>query len=49
LAGKPSEIDYQNGTVVKLARQFGVDVPVNQFVYNCVLPMELKARGVKLS
>jgi len=49
LAGKPSEIDYQNGTVVKLARQFGVDVPVNQFVYNCVLPMELKARGMNLS
>ncbi len=44
--GKPSEIDYQNGTVVKLAEQYGVEVPVNRFIYNCVLPMELKARGV---
>ncbi|WP_430814739.1 ketopantoate reductase family protein [Carboxylicivirga sp. RSCT41] len=43
--GKPSEIDYQNGTVVKLAEKYGVDVPVNRFVYDCILPMELKARG----
>jgi 2-dehydropantoate 2-reductase len=43
-AGKPSEIEYQNGTVVKLASQYGVDVPVNKFVYHCILPMEKKAR-----
>ena len=42
--GKPSEIDCQNGTVVKLAEKFGVDVPVNRFVYNCILPMEKRAR-----
>jgi 2-dehydropantoate 2-reductase len=42
--GKPSEIEYQNGTVVKLAKEFGVDVPVNRFVYSCILPMELKIR-----
>ncbi|WP_439182701.1 ketopantoate reductase family protein [Carboxylicivirga taeanensis] len=47
-AGKPSEIDYQNGTVVRLAEQYGVDVPVNRFIYNCVLPMELKARNRSL-
>lgn len=47
--GKPSEIDYQNGTVVKLAEQHGIHVPVNRFIYNCILPMELKARGLKLS
>lgn len=41
--GKPSEIEYQNGTVVKLAEKYGVDVPVNRFVYNCILPMEIKA------
>ncbi|WP_430812297.1 MULTISPECIES: ketopantoate reductase family protein [unclassified Carboxylicivirga] len=44
-AGKPSEIEYQNGTVVKLAERYGVDVPLNRFIYNCILPMELKARG----
>ncbi len=43
--GKPSEIEYQNGTVVKLAEKHGIDVPVNRFVYNCILPMELKARN----
>ncbi|MCU4162837.1 ketopantoate reductase family protein [Carboxylicivirga caseinilyticus] len=47
--GKPSEIEYQNGTVVKLAQKYGIDVPVNRFVYNCILPMELKARGLGLN
>jgi 2-dehydropantoate 2-reductase len=42
--GKPSEIEYQNGTVVRLAEKWGVDVPVNRFVYHCILPMEKKAR-----
>jgi 2-dehydropantoate 2-reductase len=42
--GKPSEIEYQNGTVVKLGEKLGIDTPVNRFVYNCILPVELKAR-----
>ncbi len=42
--GKPSEIEYQNGTVVRLAEQFGVHTPVNKFIYECILPMEKKAR-----
>lgn len=42
--GNPSELEYQNGTVVKFANQFNVDVPVNQFVYSCLVPAELKAR-----
>jgi 2-dehydropantoate 2-reductase len=44
--GKPSEIEYQNGTVVKLASRLGLDVPVNRFVYHCILPMEQRARKV---
>ncbi len=47
--GKPSEIEYQNGTVVKLAEKYGVDTPVNKFVYHCILPMELKARKIAMS
>ncbi len=43
--GKPSEIHYQNGTVVALAEKYGVEVPVNRFVYNCIIPMEMKARN----
>lgn len=42
--GRPSEIEYQNGTVVKLGNQLGVPTPINKFVYNCVLPMEKLAR-----
>ena len=42
-AGHPSEIEYQNGTVVKLAEKYGVDVPINRFIYQCILPMEKKA------
>ena len=45
--GKPSEIDYQNGAVVKLGKKYGVDTPLNRFVYYCILPMELKARSLK--
>ena len=44
-AGKPSEIEYQNGTAVKLGKQYGVDTPVNKFVYSSILPMDLKARN----
>lgn len=46
--GKPSEIDYQNGTVVRLGEEHGVDTPINRFVYNCILPSELKARGLDI-
>ena len=42
--GKPSEIEYQNGTVVRLGEKYGVDTPVNRFVYSCILPMEIRAR-----
>lgn len=47
IEGKPSEIEYQNGTVVKLAEKYGVDVPVNNFIYSCILPMENRARNNK--
>jgi 2-dehydropantoate 2-reductase len=43
--GKPSELEYQNGTVVKLAEKAGVDVPVNRFVYYSLLLMENRARS----
>ncbi len=45
LAGRPSEIEYQNGTVVRLGEELGVDVPVNRFVYSSILPMEIRARS----
>jgi len=42
--GKLSELEYQNGTVVKLAEKAGVDVPINRFVYYSLLLMEKRAR-----
>ncbi len=45
--GKPSELEYQNGTVVRLGKQYGIETPVNQFVYSCLLPQEMKARKMQ--
>ena len=42
--GRPSEIDYLNGTVVKLAEKHGVEVPVNRFVYHSLMLMEERAK-----
>lgn len=42
--GNPSEIEYHNGTVVKMAEKFGLEVPVNRFIYHSVLLMERNAR-----
>ncbi|WP_462319599.1 ketopantoate reductase family protein [Marinilabilia sp.] len=42
--GKPSELEYQNGTVVKLADEIGLDVPVNRFIYYSLILMEKRAR-----
>ena len=44
LEGKPSEIEYQNGAVVKIGEKYGVATPVNRLVYYSVLPSELRAR-----
>lgn len=49
LEGKPSEIEYQNGTVVRLGEKYGVDTPINRFIYSCILPMEIKAKDIIFS
>lgn len=43
--GKQSELDYWNGAVARLGREFAVPTPTNQFIYDCLLPSELRARG----
>jgi 2-dehydropantoate 2-reductase len=45
MAGRPSEIDYQNGAVVNLGEKYNIHVPVNRYIYSCILPMELAARA----
>ena len=46
LKGRPSELEAQTGTVVRLARAAGIGVPVNETIYRALLPLERKARGV---
>ena len=43
--GLRSELEEQNGAVVRLAREVGLNVPVNRFIYNALLPAEKIARG----
>lgn len=44
LDGKPSEINYQNGTIVRMAKQLNIATPLNDFIYYSLLPSERKAR-----
>lgn len=43
--GKPSELESQNGAVVRFGKQLNVPVPTHAFIYYSLLPSELKARG----
>lgn len=43
--GKPSELEMQNGAVVRLGKEVGVETPINSFIYNSLLPMEMRAQG----
>jgi len=45
MQGRPSELDAQIGAVVRFGRRAGVATPLNSFIYNSLLPMELRARG----
>jgi 2-dehydropantoate 2-reductase len=47
--GKPSEIEYQNGTIVRLGEKYGIPTPINRFVYFSILPMDMKSRGTNAS
>jgi 2-dehydropantoate 2-reductase len=44
-AGKPSELESQNGAVVRMARESGIDVPTNSLIYETLKPSEEKARA----
>ena len=45
MEGRPSELSSQNGAVVRLGRKEGVPVPLNEFIYSSLTPLELRARG----
>lgn len=44
-AGRPSELEAWNGAVVRMGAEAGVPTPVHGFIYACLLPLELRARG----
>ena len=47
--GKPSELEAWNGAVVRLGREAGVSTPLHEFIYDSLLPQELRARGQRVA
>jgi 2-dehydropantoate 2-reductase len=45
IAGRPSELEDQNGAVVRLGRERVVTTPINAYLYASLLPQEKRARG----
>jgi 2-dehydropantoate 2-reductase len=45
IAGRPSELEGQNGAVVRLGLESGVATPLHAFIYHSLLPLEQRARG----
>jgi 2-dehydropantoate 2-reductase len=45
MEGRPSELESQNGAVLRIAAEHDVDVPTNAFLYASLLPQECAARG----
>jgi 2-dehydropantoate 2-reductase len=39
-AGKPSELESQNGAVVRMARDAGIKVPIHESIYTALKPLE---------
>jgi 2-dehydropantoate 2-reductase len=44
MAGRPSELDAQNGAVIRLGKEAGVATPVNGMIFSSLLPLEMRAR-----
>jgi 2-dehydropantoate 2-reductase len=45
MEGKPSELENQTGTLIRMGREHGIPTPTHDFIYATLLPMEMKARG----
>lgn len=45
-SGKASELEFMSGSVTRLGRKYGVKTPIHDFIYGCLLPLELKARNL---
>ena len=44
-AGRPSELEFQTGSVVRYGRDSDVPTPVNSVIYGALLPSEQRASG----
>ncbi|MDY8134996.1 2-dehydropantoate 2-reductase [Aquimarina sp. 2201CG5-10] len=44
MEGRPSELDNFNGFIVREGKKYNISTPTNAFIYQCLLPMENKAR-----
>ena len=45
MEGRPSELESQTGALVRMGRAADLSVPVHEFIYASLLPMERKARA----
>jgi len=45
MEGRPSELESQNGAVVRLGQEVGMATPLHTFIYHSLLPLEMRARG----
>ncbi len=43
--GRPSELEWWSGSVARLGAKAGVATPIHSFIYQSLLPTELRARG----
>jgi 2-dehydropantoate 2-reductase len=45
MEGSPSELEAQNGALVRMGSKVDVRAPTHEYLYASLLPMELRARG----
>jgi 2-dehydropantoate 2-reductase len=45
MQGRPSELEAQNGAVMRLGEEVEVKTPLHTFIYHSLMPLELRARG----
>lgn len=45
-AGKPSEIEFLSGSVIRLGKEYRIRTPVHEFIYGSLMPSELRARNM---
>ncbi len=46
MEGRPSELNEQTGAVIRMGRAVGVPTPTHEMIYEKLLPLENKARGL---